>query len=205
MKKPKVLIVDDEASIRSILSALLNKNGYKVEVADSGEAALQVYAQFMPAVILLDLKMGGIDGIKVMEKLDKQFKTDCKVIIMTAHGEVRSAVEAMKKGAFDYLQKPFDNDELLAIISRAVACCDGFGIRWGGKRSRKPSGKALTRTRYFCRRCRRNRRGCCCCRISPQRERRTSTRIRPAPLSGWTFRRKRRRLSRRSSRALRWS
>ncbi|MHC4728520.1 MAG: sigma-54-dependent transcriptional regulator [Planctomycetota bacterium] len=120
MKKPKVLIVDDEANIRSILSALLTKNGYQVEVADSGESGLDIYAQFMPAVLLLDLKMGGIDGIKVMEILDKQLKADCKVIIMTAHGEVRSAVEAMKKGAFDYLQKPFDNDELLAIISRAV-------------------------------------------------------------------------------------
>jgi DNA-binding NtrC family response regulator len=120
MKKPKVLIVDDEANIRSILSALLTKNGYQVEVADSGESGLDVYAQFMPAVLLLDLKMPGIDGIKVMEILDEQLKADCKVIIMTAHGEVRSAVEAMKKGAFDYLQKPFDNDELLAIISRAV-------------------------------------------------------------------------------------
>jgi DNA-binding NtrC family response regulator len=120
MGKPKVLIVDDEANIRSILSALLTKNGYQVEVADSGESGLDVYAQFMPAVILLDLKMPGIDGIKVMEILDKQLRADCKVIIMTAHGEVRSAVEAMKKGAFDYLQKPFDNDELLAIISRAV-------------------------------------------------------------------------------------
>jgi DNA-binding NtrC family response regulator len=120
MKKPKVLIVDDEANIRSILSALLTKNGYQVEAADSGESGLDVYARFMPAVLLLDLKMPGIDGIKVMEILDKQLKADCKVIIMTAHGEVRSAVEAMKKGAFDYLQKPFDNDELLAIISRAV-------------------------------------------------------------------------------------
>ncbi len=120
MKKPKVLIVDDEANICSILSALLTKNGYEVEVANSGELGLDVYAQFMPAVILLDLKMPGIDGIEVMEVLDKRLNADCKIIIMTAHGEVRSAVEAMKKGAFDYLQKPFDNDELLAIISRAV-------------------------------------------------------------------------------------
>jgi DNA-binding NtrC family response regulator len=64
--------------------------------------------------------MPGIDGMEVMETLDKRLNADCKTIIMTAHGEVRSAVEAMKKGAFDYLQKPFDNDELLAIISRAV-------------------------------------------------------------------------------------
>jgi len=120
MKKSKVLIIDDEAGIRSILSALLTKNGYQVEVADSGESGLEVYAQFIPAVVLLDLKMPGIDGIKVMETLNKRLNADCKIIIMTAHGEVRSAVEAMKKGAFDYLQKPFDNDELLAIISRAV-------------------------------------------------------------------------------------
>ncbi|HCO95202.1 MAG TPA: hypothetical protein DIU00_14830 [Phycisphaerales bacterium] len=120
MEKSRVLIIDDEASIRSILSTLLKKNGYYVQVADSGESGLDVYAQFKPAVILLDLKMPGIDGMEVMEVLDKRLKADCKTIIMTAHGEVRSAVEAMKKGAFDYLEKPFDNDELLAIISRAV-------------------------------------------------------------------------------------
>jgi len=120
MKKPKVLIVDDEAGICSILSTLLTKNGYEVQVADSGESAIRAYAQFMPAAILLDLKMPGMDGLKVMEILAKQFNADCKTIIMTAHGQVRSAVEAMKKGAFDYLEKPFDNDELLAIISRAV-------------------------------------------------------------------------------------
>ena len=120
MKKPKVLIIDDEAGISSILSALLTKNSYEVEVANSGESGLDVYAKFMPAVVLQDLKMPGIDGIEVMEILEKRLKADCKIIIMTAHGEVRSAVEAMKKGAFDYLEKPFDNDELLAIISRAV-------------------------------------------------------------------------------------
>jgi DNA-binding NtrC family response regulator len=120
VEKSRVLIIDDEASIRSILSTLLKKNGYHVQVADSGESGLDVYAQFKPAVILLDLKMPGIDGMEVMEVLDSRLKADCKTIIMTAHGEVRSAVEAMKKGAFDYLEKPFDNDELLAIISRAV-------------------------------------------------------------------------------------
>jgi DNA-binding NtrC family response regulator len=120
VEKSRVLIIDDEASIRSILSTLLKANGYHVQVADSGESGLDIYAQFKPAVILLDLKMPGIDGMEVMEVLDKRLNADCKTIIMTAHGEVRSAVEAMKKGAFDYLQKPFDNDELLAIISRAV-------------------------------------------------------------------------------------
>ncbi|MHC4436381.1 MAG: sigma-54-dependent transcriptional regulator, partial [Planctomycetota bacterium] len=120
MEKSKILIIDDEASIRSILSTLLKANGYHVEAADSGESGLELYTQFKPAVILLDLKMPGMDGMEVMEILDKRLNADCKIIIMTAHGEVRSAVEAMKRGAFDYLQKPFDNDELLAIISRAV-------------------------------------------------------------------------------------
>lgn len=120
MREPRVLIIDDEAGIRSILSTLLQRNGYEVRAAESGESGLGLYAQFMPAVILLDLKMPGIDGMEVMEGLKRQFDADCKTIIMTAHGEVRSAVEAMKKGAFDYIQKPFDNDELLALVSRAV-------------------------------------------------------------------------------------
>jgi DNA-binding NtrC family response regulator len=118
--KPRVLIIDDEAGIRSILSTLLRKHGYEVQAAESGETGLEAYARFMPAVILLDLKMPGIDGMEVMEILGRRGNADCKTIIMTAHGEVRSAVEAMKKGAFDYLEKPFDNDELLAVISRAV-------------------------------------------------------------------------------------
>jgi DNA-binding NtrC family response regulator len=119
-KKPKVLVVDDEANICSILSALLQQSGYEVQIANSGESAIALYPQFMPAVVLLDLKMPGMDGMQVMEALERRFSADCKIVIMTAHREVRPAVEAMKKGAFDYLQKPFDNDELLAIISRAV-------------------------------------------------------------------------------------
>ncbi|MHC4519128.1 MAG: sigma-54-dependent transcriptional regulator, partial [Planctomycetota bacterium] len=120
MMKPRVLIVDDEANIRSILTALLTANGYEVQVSESGQACLEAYPQFVPEVVLLDVRMPGIDGIQVMERLMGQAETDCKVVIMTAHGEVRSAVQAMKKGAFDYLQKPFDNDELLATTARAV-------------------------------------------------------------------------------------
>jgi len=120
MRKSKVLIVDDEAGIRSILSALLTKHGYEVQVCPSGQSCLTIYPKFLPEVVLLDLRMPGMDGLKVMEELTRQFGADCKTIIMTAHGEVRSAVEAMKRGAFDYLQKPFDNDELAALISRAV-------------------------------------------------------------------------------------
>jgi len=120
MRKSKVLIVDDEAGIRSILSALLTRQGYEVQACPSGESCLDLYPKFLPEVVLLDLRMPGIDGLKVMEELARRFEADCKTIIMTAHGEVRSAVEAMKRGAFDYLEKPFDNDELVALIARAV-------------------------------------------------------------------------------------
>ena len=120
MKKPRILIIDDQANIRSILSKLLTKNGYQVQAADSGESGLELYAQFMPSVILLDLKMPGIDGMEVMEVLDKKLKADCKTIIMTAHGEVRSAVEAMKKGVYEYLTKPLNLDELFLTIRKAV-------------------------------------------------------------------------------------
>ncbi len=120
MKKARILVIDDEAGIRSILSALLRKNDYDVRVADSGRSGLDAYRKFKPSVVLLDLKMPELDGMQVIDILNKRLDADCKIIIMTAHGEIRSAVAAMKKGAFDYLQKPFDNDELLAIISRAA-------------------------------------------------------------------------------------
>jgi DNA-binding NtrC family response regulator len=120
MDKNKALIIDDEPKICSILSALLKKNEYEVRIAHSGKDGLNIYTEFQPDVILLDLKMPEMDGMKVMETLYGKYLADCKVIIMTAHGEVRSAVEAMKRGAFDYLPKPFDNDELLAIITKAI-------------------------------------------------------------------------------------
>jgi DNA-binding NtrC family response regulator len=120
MKEARILVVDDEAGIRSILSVLLTKHGYKVHVADSGESCLRLHPQVMPEVVLLDLKMSGMGGLEVLDQLERDPGEDCRTIIMTAHGDVRSAVEAMKHGAFDYLQKPFDNEELLVVIARAV-------------------------------------------------------------------------------------
>jgi len=76
MRKPKVLVVDDEAGIRSILSALLTKHGYEVQVCPSGESCLDVYPQFLPEAVLLDLRMPGMDGLKVMEELARQFGAD---------------------------------------------------------------------------------------------------------------------------------
>jgi nitrogen regulation protein NR(I) len=116
---PKILIVDDEPQIRRILSTLLSDNGFEVAEAESGEQALAVAEKFRPDIALLDINMPGMDGIAVLRALlEIHGKLDC--IMMTAYGTIRSAVEAMKSGAFDYLAKPFDNDELLLIINRAL-------------------------------------------------------------------------------------
>jgi two-component system, NtrC family, response regulator AtoC len=115
----KILIVDDEPQIRRILSALLSDNGFEVAEAESGEQALAVAEKFRPDIALLDINMPGMDGLAALRALLKNHsKLDC--LMMTAYGTIRSAVEAMKSGAFDYLTKPFDNDEILLIINRAL-------------------------------------------------------------------------------------
>ena len=81
MRKPRVLIIDDESGIREILSALLKENGYEVRSADSGKAGLDMYAEFLPAVVLLDLKMPEMDGMQVIDLLDSTFGADCKVTV----------------------------------------------------------------------------------------------------------------------------
>ncbi len=115
----RILVVDDERQIRRILAVLLAEHGHEVVEAESGEAALALQPGFQPNIALLDLSLPGIDGLKTLQRLlDQDRRIDC--IMMTAYGTIRSAVEAMRLGAFDYVSKPFDNDELLLIIDRAL-------------------------------------------------------------------------------------
>ena len=121
----RILIVDDEPQIRRILAALLAERGHKTETAESGEEALLKRAGFRPDIVLLDVNLPEMDGIEALKRLladDPQLAC----IMMTAYGSIRSAVEAMRIGAFDYLSKPFDNDELLLTIERAwkMRCLD---------------------------------------------------------------------------------
>jgi two-component system, NtrC family, response regulator AtoC len=115
---PKILIVDDEAQIRRILSVMLADSGFEVASAESGERAVAICKEVYPDIVLLDVNLPGMDGLMTLRAILEQNEgIDC--IMMTAYGTIRSAVEAMKIGAFDYLTKPFDNEELLMIINRA--------------------------------------------------------------------------------------
>lgn len=116
---PRILIVDDEPQICRILSVMLAENGFDVAEAGSGERAVAVCAEYHPHVVLLDMNLPGMNGLETLRALMAEDKIiDC--IMLTAYGTIRSAVEAIRIGAFDYLTKPFDNDELLMIIRRAL-------------------------------------------------------------------------------------
>ncbi len=118
-----ILIVDDEGPIRRILSVLLRESRHRVTEAASGEEALTLLgeksAEAKPDLVLLDLKLPGIDGLETLKRL-RALEPRLDVVMMTAHGTISSAVEAMRRGAFDYLTKPFDNDELLILVDRAL-------------------------------------------------------------------------------------
>ena len=114
-----ILIVDDEHPIRRILSVLLKERQHRVVEVSSGEEAIAALAEAKPDLVLLDLKLGSMDGMEVLQKLHA-LNTRLDIVMMTAHGTISSAVEAMRQGAFDYITKPFDNDELLMTIDRAL-------------------------------------------------------------------------------------
>lgn len=115
----KILIVDDEINIRFVLSAMLKKEGYAVASAADGLEALQILKTGRIDVVVTDLKMPHLDGMGLLNRITEQFP-EVPVIIITAYGTVATAVEALKKGALDYITKPFELDDLKHVISKAV-------------------------------------------------------------------------------------
>jgi len=118
MERPRLLIVDDEPSVRESLRMIL-KEGYELRMAASGEAALDILGGESVDVVLLDILMPGMDGLETLERISL-VKPAPPVIMLTATKTVKTAVNAMKLGAFDYITKPFDIDELQLQIDRAV-------------------------------------------------------------------------------------
>jgi len=113
-----ILIVDDEKGQRDILSTILGKEGYRVRAVPGAREALTELERDEFDLILTDLKMQGMSGMELMERVLAETPRQC-VVMMTAHGTVDSAVEAMKKGAFDYLEKPLERDDLILTLQRA--------------------------------------------------------------------------------------
>lgn len=116
----EVMVVDDEETICEALAAWFAKDGYQVETALSGLRALERVHEKTFDVYLLDIKMPGMDGIELLSRL-KEKQPEAMVIMITAHGSIQTAVEAMKLGASDYLCKPFDPDELSLLMERVLA------------------------------------------------------------------------------------
>jgi DNA-binding NtrC family response regulator len=117
--KPRVLVVDDEPPQLAILRLILGSEGYDVATAPSGRGALATLGRQAFDVVLTDLKMPDLSGITLLEEILRAQPGAC-VVLMTAHGSIDSAVDAMRKGAFDYLTKPLDREVLLLAVSRAV-------------------------------------------------------------------------------------
>ncbi len=115
----RILVVDDQEAIRWLLSTLLEDAGYAVSTATDGQEALEVTAKQPPDLVLMDVRMPGVDGMTALERL-KQGHPHLPVIMLTAYGQVPDAVEAMKLGAADYLLKPFHNEQVLLAIRQAL-------------------------------------------------------------------------------------
>lgn len=109
---PKIYVVDDDEAIRDSLRWLFESRGYRVETYDSGEAFLAGYKVDSPGCVLLDVRMGGISGIQLYDKLRTR-NFSLPVLFLTGHGDVPMAVEAMKGGAVDFIEKPFNDNKLV--------------------------------------------------------------------------------------------
>ncbi len=119
----RVLVIDDEPTLREILVTVLARDGHELRDAPSGEAGLRVFAQWTPDVVITDLTMPGIDGLEVLRRVRvraAEIGREIPVILVTAYGSAATAVAAMKEGAFDYVAKPFQNDELRLLVKKAL-------------------------------------------------------------------------------------
>jgi nitrogen regulation protein NR(I) len=121
--RKQILVVDDEANLRRVLAAQLGREGYEVHLAEDGEQGLAFLRDHHIDLVITDLRMPKIDGMELLRVALRE-NPQLPVVLLTAHGTVDNAVEALKTGAFDYLTKPFDKDEVLAIVHKALRTSD---------------------------------------------------------------------------------
>jgi DNA-binding NtrC family response regulator len=119
----QILVVDDEPNMRKVLRALLEHDGYDAHLAEDGAAALKLLAEHHIDIVITDLRMPGVDGMELLRRIAGEH-TEIPVIMITAHGTVDTAVEAIKMGAFDYITKPFERRALRDIVAKAARTCE---------------------------------------------------------------------------------
>jgi DNA-binding NtrC family response regulator len=135
----KILIVDDEAAQRLIIKNILIDKGYQIRESDGVESAVAAVTDWKPGVVLTDLKMKDASGLDLIKNISA-LQDSPEIIVMTAYGSVDTAVGAMKLGAYDYLSKPLERDELLLVIERAM---EKYTLRMDGLRVREQATKSL--------------------------------------------------------------
>jgi two-component system, NtrC family, response regulator AtoC len=118
-ERKQVLIVDDEPNLRKILAAQLSRDGYDVLTAEDGERGLAQLREHHIDLVITDLKMPGVDGMTLLKRALEE-EPELPVVMITAHGTIDTAVEALKRGAFDFVTKPFDKDEVRQIVAKAL-------------------------------------------------------------------------------------
>jgi DNA-binding NtrC family response regulator len=116
---PRILVIDDERSIRNTLKDVLEYEKYEVDLAEEGAAGIELFSQQQYDTVLCDIKMAKMDGIEVLQKL-QEISSDVPVIMISGHGNIDTAVDSIKKGAFDFLEKPLDLNRLLITIRNAL-------------------------------------------------------------------------------------
>lgn len=119
MPRSKILIVDDEAKMRRILQIILRNDSYEIDLAKDGAEAWELCNRKTYHLVITDLMMPGMNGMDLLERITKRF-VNLQVIVITAYGSIESAVAAMKRGAFDYITKPFDKEEIRITVSKAI-------------------------------------------------------------------------------------
>ncbi|MHB8092304.1 MAG: sigma-54-dependent transcriptional regulator [Syntrophales bacterium] len=143
-----ILIVDDEKNIRLTLSQVLETLGAEIDTAANGEEALTKLKGREFGLVLLDIRMPGMDGMEILRRV-REIRPDIRVIMITAYGTIESAIEAMKLGAADFLQKPFDPEEIRELVSRVADRDKDVELKRSDYASSIECAKNAIRDRHF--------------------------------------------------------